>query len=226
MALNLYQYRKEIRSLLRDDSYPDSDIDMALNRVVRDINNLGRFRFHEQSYTLNLTANNYTYAVPATVLAERLMIYDLGGNNQFEVPRRREMWTGSPLVPANNGSTPVEWFRYNNNWYIVPIPDATMAANDITVLYDKDLVEFFSPTDTTALPDRHKNVLIYGAVAQLRPNLLIGSPEGEALIENLYQMAVQAMKDQENWDYESIPALRAGKRWQLASQWGHVTNIR
>jgi len=212
--------------MLRDDSYPEGDIDAALNRVLLDVNSMGRFRFHEASYELDLTANNASYAIPANMLAEKVFIYDLGSNNELEIPRRREMWTGSPLVSAQTGSAPKEWFSYANNWYIDPIPDATMAANNVTVLYEKDLIPFLSPLDTCSLPDRHRNVLIYGAVSQLRPGLIVGSPEGDERIENLYLRAVQFMKDQENWNFTSIPFLRSGRRWQSASQWGHVTNIR
>lgn len=222
--MNLIQYRQEIRRMLRDDSYPEADIDAAINRVIADINTLGRFRFHEASYALNLTAGNYTYPVPANVQAEKVFIY---GNN--EVPRRREMWTGSPMIPdANNntGDTPTEWFRYANNWYIIPIPTATMAANDITVLYDKDLAALLSPLDTNALPDRHANVIIYGAVAMLRPGLLIGAPEGQVKIDTLADRALSAMREQENWNYGSIPSMRVSHRFKGMVNWGFRGRIR
>jgi hypothetical protein len=215
------QYIDEVRKMLRDDSYPEIEITAALNRIIGDVNNLGKFRFHEQSYTLTLTANNYTYAVPSTVQSERLFLY---ANN--EVPRRRELWTGTPLIPDTTGSTPSEWFRYSNNWYIVPIPDTTMAANNVTVLYDADLVAFNSYTDSTILPDRHRNVLIYGAVSQLRPGLLVASPEGQVKIETLYRQALTSMIEQEHFEYSSIPTLRSGMRWRNFSSMGHSGTLR
>lgn len=226
--MNLFQYRSEIRALLRDDSYPESDIDRAINRIIKDINALGRFRFHEQQYDFNLTLNTYTYAKPSTVLAERLLIYAIGNNTyQKEVPRRREMWTGAPLVPTTQGNSPSEWFLYNNNWYIDPIPSATMLVNgNMSMLYDKDLTALLSPADTNALPDRHSNVIIYGAVAQLRPGLLIGSPEGQVAIETLFSKATEFMRQQEQWNYASIPTLRVGQRFSTCSNWGHSSRIR
>lgn len=226
--MNLLQYRNEVRKMLRDDSYPVDDVDSALNRVLGDINVLGRFRFHEGAYSFNLTANNYTYAIPTTVLAERLLIYAAGNNTyQKEIPRRREPWTGSPIIPIATGESPEEWYRYNNNWYINPIPNATMVAHgNVTVLHDKDLTSFLSANDTTALPDRHSNVLIYGAVAQLRPGLLIGSPEGQISIETLFSRAVEFMRQQEKWNYASIPTLRLGIRFKNMGSWGHSGRIR
>ena len=226
--MNLFQYRKGVRELLRDDGYPESDIDSAINRVIKDINSLGRFRFHEQEYNFNLTLNTYTYAAPATVLAERLLIYASGNNTyQKEVPRRRELWTGSILVPTTQGDSPSEWFRYNNNWYIEPIPSATMLVNgNMTMLYDKDLVALLSPADTNAFPDRHSNVIIYGTVAQLRPGILIGSPEGQVTIESLYAKSTEFMRQQEQWNYASIPTLRVGQRFSTCSNWGHSSRIR
>ena len=231
MSMTLVQYRKEVRRILRDDSYPQQDIDAAINRVLLDVNEMGRFKFHEASYTLNLTANTYIYAIPANVQAEKIFIYDLGGNNQVEVPRRREIWTGVPMVPDANNSNdyadkPAEWSRYANNWYIYPIPNATAAGNDITVLYDKDLLPLFSPMDTSALPDRHQNVLIYGAVSQLRPGLLIGSPEGQVAIETLFARAVRNMMQTDLWQSAFIPSLRVGPRFRNMSQWGFVGKIR
>lgn len=223
----LYEYREKIRHLLRDDSIPSPTVDEAINLVVREVNEMGRFRFHEGVHTLNLTANTYEYAVPANVNEEKLFLYAPGNNTyQMEVPRRRELWAGSPMIPTSTGNTPTEWYRYADNWYIVPIPDATMAAHNISVYYDKDLATFFNDMDTIALPDRHVNVLVYGTTAILRPGLLIGAPEGQQKIENAYARAVRVMMEQELWRFSYIPRLRVGKRWSNCSSWGFNTKVR
>jgi hypothetical protein len=228
MALALQQYRKEIRTLLRDDSYPTGDIDSAIERVLGDINSMGRFPFHEAIYTLVISANNYVYAVPGNVQAEHVFVYALGTPYEAEVLKRREPWTdGIPVTSSNTGDVPSAWFSYANNWYIQPAPNATMVSHgNISVFYDKDLTMPTSPVGNLGIPDRHRNVIIYGAAAQLRPGLILASPDGEAIVESLYQRAVENMKTQENWRFNNIPTLRNGRRWNNASTWGHVGRMR
>lgn len=227
--MNLAQYRLEVRGLLRDESYPESSIDSAINRVIRDINALGRFRFHEAQYSFNLTANDYQYEAPSTVLGEKVFVYAMGNAQyQKEIPRRREMWAhGESFLPTAVGSVPQEWYRYDNNWYIYPTPDAQMVANgNVTVLYDKDLAQLLSPMDENALPERHSNVVIYGAASQLRPNLLVASPKGDIAVAQLYREALMGMREQENWNMAYIPTLRVGRRFQQMSKWGYSGSVR
>lgn len=226
--MNLLQARRAIRMLLRDDTYPLEDIDLAIESVLSDINVLHRFRFHEATYSFNLTANNSSYSVPTGVIAEKVFVYALGNNSyEKEIPKRREPWASSPIQPSSTGSSPSEWWRYGDNWYINPIPDDTMVTNgNVTVFYDKDLTMPVSPMNNFTLPNRHRNVLIYGAVANLRPNLIIGSPEGDARAETLYNRTLKSLLDQELWDYAKIPAMRTGPRWDSQNDWGHVSRIR
>lgn len=227
MAKTCYQYVRDCRTLLRDDTYPEGDIIDALNRVIRDINVMGPFRFHQGTYSLNLTANNYTYPVPANVQFERLFLFAAGdANNAAEVLHRPIHWGELPVIPSETGDVPSDWSRYENNWYIRPIPNATMAAQNITVFYDKDLTELLSPMDTIALPDRHANVLIYGAVAQLRPNLIIASQEGDQKVYVLAQKAIANMINKEKFDFNSILRMKAGPRFKHMSSWGHDYGIR
>lgn len=228
MATTLAQYRNEIRTLLRDSSYPESDVDSAINRIVLDINSSGRYRFHEATHAFNLSANNYTYAVPGNCLGEKVMLYAAGNNTyQKEVPRKREIFAYAPQIPTETGNAPTEWARYGNNWYIYPIPNSTMVTNgNMTVIYDKDLVTLLSPTDSLALPDRHRNVIIYGAVSQLRPNLLVSSPKGDVAVTQLYVNAFRFMQTQEHWDMASIPHMKTSPRFSNMSSWGYVSRIR
>ena len=228
MSIYLYQLRQEVRDMLRDSTYPEDSIDGAINRVVRDINESGRYRFHEAQYTFNLTANTYTYSIPGNCLGETVMYYALGNNTyQAEIPRKREIFAAAPVVPTDTGNSPTEWASYGNNWYIYPIPNSTAATNgNITVFYDKDLTELLSPMDTLGIPDRHRNVPVYGAVAQLRPNLMLASPKGDVLVSTLYTQAFKDMQTQEHWNMASIPSLRPGPRWTGMNNWGFVSRIR
>jgi hypothetical protein len=214
----LLEYIRSIRVKLRDETFPEDDIIEAINQVVRDINTMGRFRFHESTYSVNLVADQHNYTIPGNSLSVKYMLYDAGNNNQYEIYRRREPWSGTPVVPNNNGNSIKEWWDYAGEWIFNPKPNTACANNNVTVFYDKDLTTMLSPTDTCGLPERYANVIIYGASFQLNPNLLVG--QDNKPISTLFAAAIKQMKESDAWEYNDVPRVHSGRRWKNASSWG------
>ena len=221
--MNLYQLRAGVRSLLRDATYPAEDVDAAINRVLRDINSLGRFRFHEATASIVLIAHQYAYPVPTGIIAEKALIFAPTTTRQFVIPKRSQIYVNNPIIPITEGDVPTEYGMFNNQFYLYPRPSVTMALDTMSVLYLLDIPALMSDTSVCALPERWSNVPIYGAVSQLAPVLLIESVGGKASIEVLYNRALNTMKMQELWRANDVPIMHPGIRFTgKMNTWGRV----
>ena len=230
--MNLYQIRQEVRRLLRDDTYPMEDVTAAINRVIDDINVLGRFQFHEQTYDITLVAGTASYTLPSYMLAPKFLVFDPGGTNERLVKFRSVAWEENPIFPstlaADRGDAPLEYSRYGSTIYFYPCPNATAAADIVRVYYDKDLVYMISEMDTPSpLPARyHATVLAYGAAAQLAPMLMITTSSGSQTVASAYGNALRNMRNQENWRSMKISRLRPPLRFDTMNTWGNVETLR
>jgi hypothetical protein len=229
--MNLYQIRQQVRRLLRDDTYPMEDVTAAINRVIDDINSLGRFQFHETTYDITLVNGTASYTLPAYVLAPKFLIFDPGGTAERLVKFRSVLWEEDPLLPstlsADRGDYPQEYSRYGSTVYFYPCPNATAATDVVRVYYDRDLLNLISELDTPTIPARyHATVLAYGAAAQLQPMLMISTPSGSQTIGAAYSNALRNMRNQENWRSMKISKLRPMLRFDTMNEWGNVTTLR
>lgn len=228
MALFLYQIRQQVRYLLRDDTYPVEDVNAAINRVLMDINGMGRFKFHQSSSDLTMATSTYKYADPSGLLAEKVLVYR--AFTTYETTLAKYEGVIDAFVNEKcleSGDTPETYFRWGGYFYIDPIPTASTNGYKITVYGLYDLVPYTSDQSTSALPDRWaRTTLAYGAAYQLNPNLRVGGTEGLKLIGALYEMSLKNMINQEHWDPMVVPAAIRSKRWADSDSWGHVNYVR
>lgn len=220
--MNLYQIRQEVRRILRDDEYPAESVNAAINRVIADINILGRFKFHQLKTELTLVAGTYKYAEPSDMLSEKVLVWAEGTTSEHIVRKRnsvQDMLAEGKFTAQ--GDVPNEYCRFGGYVYLDPIPSSTAAASKVMVYYWGDLQPLVSDTDTPDIPERyHRNVLSYGAAAQINPVLEVGSTQGMVNLNTLYERAVRSMASQELWDVGSIPTVQRGARWANSHNWG------
>lgn len=225
--MNLYLFRKNVRQVLRDESFPAEDIDSAINRVIKDINTSGRYRFHESEDTITLTTSTYSYAVDSDILAEHAVVYKAFTTDQVVLDKIQGKLENALALDlfTESADYPTQYLRWGQTWYFDPIPNATANGNTITIFCMRDLAQLYSPLDTCSLPDRHANVIIYGAAGQINPLLKPDGNRGQTVTQ-LYQIAFNNMRLQEKWDPDDVPTLVRGPRWNDASSWGNVSTVR
>ena len=76
VSIKRIDIRRMVRRKLRSDDFPKDDIDDAINSVIEQINVMGRFRFHKTFTDITMVTDDYDYAVPTTMLAEELLVFD------------------------------------------------------------------------------------------------------------------------------------------------------
>lgn len=224
--MNLMLLRTEVRRVLRDETFPSEEVDAAINRVIQDINASGRYRFHEATHSVTLTTNTATYAVQADILAEHALVWKAFTADQVVLHKMTDGLSNALDLGLfqDTGNNPERYLRWGGLWYLDPVPNSAASGTIITIFSMKDLVKLYSPADTCALPARHDNVLIYGAAAQINPNLRPDGPKGVS-ISQMFNTAFAGMRTQEKWNPDEIYLLKRGPRWNTASTWGNVGTI-
>ena len=69
-------------------------------------------------------------------------------------------------------------------------------------------------------------MVVYGAAAQLRPNIMVASPEGNVTVEVMYNKAIANMKNKERFDFNKRSRMKSGPRFNNMSGWGNVDYVR
>lgn len=237
--MNRIQIRQEVRSILRDDTYPKADIDKAINRVILTINAMGRFKFHHSSVGFSLTTDSYAYNLTGSlniVLAEELVVFDAPVTPKpSTLPKPKILLKIPTLVDAINlghflqsGDKPAVYVLWQNSIWLSPIPNSTANGKTVTIYYYADLPVLKNDMDTP--PERfnprwHSIILAMGAAVEINPQLEIASEGGTRQLIGQYNRNLQNMQQQELWEpLTSYQAQRDG-RWAEAADWGNVSGV-
>lgn len=223
------QIRRRVQGLLRDDSFPVEVLNEALNRVLLDLNGLGRFRFQQNLDTsVVLVSGTYKYNITSTIIAEKLVVYDLGGattqNSLTKIP--------DPFDAIENGffltsGVPTQYMRWQDQWWLDPIPDATTVGKILSIFHFKDIAEVTSDIVAPGIPTRwHGTLLVYGIAADVQPGLMVRTPAGQVQVAQAYQNAKAEMIRTESWEPYTDKRLIRDGRWTGFENAGHVSKIR
>ncbi len=229
VGLNRFQIRRQVQGLLRDDTYPPEVINEALNRVLLDINNSGRFRFQQNSDTITLVDGTYKYAVTSSIIAEKLVVFQLGtSSEQVVVPKEADMLNAIANGDfLESGNAPTSYARWNDYWWFDPIPNATAAGKVVTVFTFKDITALTGDLDYPGIPPRYRgSVLVYGVAADIAPGLMVRTPQGNMGVQTAYEHALRKMMQQELWEPFSNKLLIRDPRWRDISTSGSVRTVR
>jgi len=234
--MNRIQIRREVRSILRSDDFPKDDIDRAINRVIRMVNVLGRFRFHSTFSDLTMVTDDYDYSVPSTMLAEELLVVDPPVSPKpGTLPVLSIVKKAPSLQDALNdgrfltsGDTPKIYVRFGDEFWFDPIPNTTANGKTVRVYHDADLPVLTKDMDSP--PTRfnaryHVIILAVGAALEIDPNLKVNSETGSVRMANVYQRSLRTMQEQELWEPLTSHNLIRNQRWTDAHTWGNVGTV-
>lgn len=247
--MNRFQIRRRVQGLLRDDTYPVEVINEALNRVLLEINGLGRFRFQENASMITLQTGQFIYPVDSSqtvltsvpigtdpkfiynddpIIAEEVVVYRFGETAQAVLTKLPDLFSGIDAgLFTKQGGPPQVYARYGTNWYFDPIPDTTTGGYVVTIFCYRDVPALVTDLDIPKIPSRwHGNVIVYGVAADLAPGLMVRSPEGNILVGRAYQMSLQKMIQQEGWDPYTDKRLLRDDRWVGFENIGRVGTVR
>lgn len=227
--MNRLQVRTAVRNALRDQGYPTESINEALDRVLQDLNMVGRLRFQQQATTVTLVTGTYKYAVTSTILGEDLVVFQVG-----VLADQKVLGKGPDLVDGfvdgaftATGDAPTKYFRWADEWWFDPIPNSTANAKVVTIYHYKDLT--LPVTDFTALPipvRYHAGLLVYGVLAEVAPALDIGTGDGRLTALSAYSNAKAQFLAQEKWEANKFPNLITDVRFNAISRLGNVGGLR
>jgi len=234
--MNRIQIRQEVRSILRDDTYPKADIDKAINRVILTINAMGRFKFHQDFSNVTMVTDDYDYALDADILAEELVVFDPPVSTKpATAPKPTILLKIPTLVDAINlghfltsGAIPKVYVIWMNELWVSPIPNSTANGKTVRIYHYADLPVL--KNDMDAPPARfnarwHSIILAMGAAVEINPQLEIASPSGSQQLIAQYNRSLQNMQQQELWEpLTSYQAQRDG-RWTGSEVWGNVDGV-
>ncbi len=226
--MNRLQIRRRVNGLLRDDTYPPEAVNEALNRVLLDINGLGRFRFQQNIDTVALVTGTYKYNITSTIIAEKLVVYQLADTvNQAILSKAPDMVDAVVNGAFLTSGIPTTYARWNAQWWFDPIPDATANGNTISILHYKDIAELSSDISTPGIPTRwHGSVLVYGIAADIAPGLMVRTPQGQMMVQKAYEAARRELLQQELWEPFTNKQLQKDPRWRGFESFGNVSHVR
>ena len=230
------QIRREVRSIIRSDDYPKDDIDRAINRVIQQVNVLGRFRFHSTFTDLTMVTDDYDYAVASTMLAEELLVFNPPTSTKpATLPTPNFVRKIPTLQDAINegrflssGDVPNFYVRFGDEFWFDPIPNATTNGSVVRVYHDADLPVLTSDMDqpVSRFNERyHRTILAVGAALEIDPLLQVNSAGGNTHLSNIYQRSLRNMQEQELWEPLTSHSLIRDARWTNAHIWGNVGTV-
>ena len=240
MAFKRIDIRMMVRRVLRSDAFPKEDIDDAINRVIAQINIMGRFKFHETSASFALVADTWRYGITGVagfeMIAEEILVYDVPVSPKPATTPKPQILLKIPsMIDAMNegyflasGDKPLRYLLWQEEVWLDPIPNATAAAITINMIYFRDLPSLAHDMDVipTRFPARYvRNVIVMGAALEIEPNLEVNSSTGVSRASNIYQRSIRNMKEQELWESLIAPNLIRDARWANANKWGSVSTV-
>lgn len=232
-ALTRLQVRSRVQNLLRDDGYPISSMNEALERIITEINNSGRYRFQETSVDISLVQGTASYAVTTnTFLGEIDVIY---APSTADAAPLSKMEYGDALTEGRFASTAAQGIPsiycfqgVTSTIYVDPIPDGTANAKTLRIFGYSDLTPPTSDsTAITVLPARyHPTLLVYGVLSDIAPGMQIRSGDGYVPAAVAYQKAFKSMQLQEKWAPHIPRELKRDRRWASIGEAGMVSGVR
>ncbi len=236
VSLKRIDIRMQVRRILRSDDFPRDDINDAINRVIEQINILGRFRFHKTFTDLTMATDDYDYAVPTTMLAEELLVFDPPVSTKPATTPSPQIVRKAPSLAAHiadgnlitSGNVPLRYVRFGEEFWFDPIPNSTTNGKVVRVYHEADLPVLTNDMDTlpARFPGRYiRNIIVIGAALEIEPNLEVNSNTGVSRMNNIYQRAVRNMQEQELWEPLTAPNLIRDARWTNANKWGNVGSV-
>lgn len=226
--LNRFQLRSRVRQVLRDESYPKEDLNSAINRVIADVNNSGRYRFHQSTSDITLVAGTFSYTRPVTMIADYALVFAPGVTGYEKVLSK-----GSELIdPFTNGQfidtndAPVEYWTWGSTILFDPVPNATAALRTVRIYGHFDLAILNGDLDKPGLPARyHYNVLVYGAAAQVAPAAMVRTAAGTISVQKAYENSFDDMKRSELWEPFKVEQWLGDERFADSANWGNVSSL-
>lgn len=231
-AMTRLQIRRRVQEMMRDDGFPVSSINEALDRVIAGIANGGRYRFQEGSTDITLVTSTISYTMTTTLTGDIDVIY---APNTSSVAALRKMdyydglaegrfstagTTGVPEVFALPGA--------GTTIYVDPPPDSTANGKTVRVFGYLDITPITSDLSTPSLiPARyHPTLLVYGTLAEVAPGVQVRSGDGYVPATIAYQTALTGFRDQELWQPHLPRQVKRDNRWDGFSSVGYVGRIR
>jgi len=233
------EIRREVRRIIRSDGFPKEDIDAAINRVIEQINVMGRFKFHDFSTTFSLTADTWQYTMTGSsgfeLIAEETLIYDAATDPKPSTLPTPQVLTKIPSLHdainsgyfLTSGDKPKRYLMWQGKIWLDPIPNAN-ATKSVTIYYQRDLLPLTDDLDTMAarFPRRYEySVLAVGAALEIEPMLEVNSAGGVGRLNNIYQRSLRNMREQELWEPLVTKKLLRDNRWKNAHKWGNTGSV-
>jgi len=227
--MNRLQIRNAVRNILRDDGYPTDSINEAINRVLSMVNTSGRYQCQEDTTTITLATDDYKYDVTSTILAEHLVVFQVGVTADQKILKK-----GPALVDGfadgaflTTADAPVTYFRWNDEWMFDPIPNSTANDKVVTIYHYKDITELTGDFESPTIPTRyHDTLIVYGTLAEIAPALQMSTGDGKFTAQFAFEKAMNNFKLQEKWIPLKSPNLIKDSRWTGLEAFGHVGRIR
>lgn len=225
-----FQIRNEVRYLLRDETYPATAINAAINRVLTNINNMGRFRFHQDFSDITLVTATASYAVTKTILAEEFVVINPDTTTQ-KILSKYSSFLDAKVAGAfvTTGDAPKFYARWENLWYFDNVPNATANGKTVRIYHFTDIPKLYGDLEAvTRLPDRYQHTtLAYGVVAELSPAVQLQDGKGGYIAaRSAFKESVRDMIMQEKWEPLVSHSLLLGRRWVDWELAGHVGRVR
>jgi hypothetical protein len=225
--MNRYEIRMEVRRLLRDDTFPDEDINAAINRVISDINAMDRFNFHQASTDITLVSGTASYLYDQNwILADRGVIFAAGTSRQAQLAKYDGPQNALPDgFGLESGSVPRTYYIWGDYIFFDPKPNAVAAVDKVRLFYYKDLAALTTELQVPDFPTRyHNTVLAYGAAVQLSPMVELDNGVNYNNLTKLFERSVSNMRRNEDFELNVIKGLHKSNRWDLSSRWGRNKN--
>ena len=228
-----------MQELLRDDGYPLNAINEAIDRVLADINNSGRYRFQEGIITIALVQGTYTYVISSTsvdILGDSDAIY---AAQTTSVKSLHKMDYGDALADgrfnttATQGVPEIYSIRIDGSGatddvslYVDPVPSGDAAGKTITLLTYNELGPLASDlAKPFPLPARyHPTLLVYGTLAEVAPATQVRGADGFVPAAVAYERAFKSMQLQEKWSPHIAREVKRDNRWNGFSRVGMVSS--
>jgi hypothetical protein len=223
-----FRVREEVRRIIRDPDFPKNDIDKAINSVISTLNILGRYRFHQSYYDVDLIAFQKAYSIPGLIAEEIVLV---SPDSADEIPLFKSPELITPYQEGwfvTTGDTPKVYLMWGNQIWFDPIPNTIAAAKTVRIYGYFRLAHLTSDTAIIPLNDSYCiSVLAWGAAAELNPNLVIESSGKQSSIGEIYSLNLKSMIKAELWEPAvSHQIMRDPLRWRNLGKMGNIGGVR
>lgn len=219
MALNFLQLFQQVAILLDEDVTNVTDVStvteifhktilQCINEAVEDVYHFNTgWRWRDVTTTINIISGTQDYTLSASIDPDNIKVVQFGSTPLNFVTQEQIDLDGGTIFGLNDLGIPNFYTIFNN---VFRLPNVPIQSGVVTLRYQSNPPVLVNNTDTTGIPTKFDNTIVYLAVANVKS--LQGKQDATMWFKK-YQEKIGMFSAENKKFYQRVDSFTLGSEW-------------